>query len=369
MYRIVYNGSDFESYSRLKDGLPENMTMHFIASRKECLEYFRHHANIDALVLSISNPEPEDLQHFQILSGQPEVPEIIVIGTNLSASQVVCLMRAGAYDCINGKPSANIFTLLLSNLFQDRESCETSNILLHGHSGAINQIRHKIKQYAELELPVLIYGETGSGKELVARSLHNYGHRKQRPFVALNCAAYNDELLSTELFGSCRGAFTGSVERKGLFEAAEDGSIFLDEINELSLLGQAKLLRVIEEKCVRHLGSNHIRAVNARVIAATNQNPQEMCEKNQFRSDLLYRLNILYIRVPPLRDHQEDIPQLVRLFLQHKDCPSRRIDSSAMKALMEYSWPGNVRELRAVVIKSSINASGHIIRIKDIVFD
>jgi two-component system nitrogen regulation response regulator GlnG/two-component system response regulator HydG len=214
---------------------------------------------------------------------------------------------------------------------------------------------------------VLLTGETGSGKELAAETIHNLSRYAEGPFTAVNCASYNDDLLGSEMFGSLRGAFTGSTDRPGLFEISNGGTLFLDEIGELSIRGQASLLRVIEEGCVRRMGSHKTRAVDVRIIAATNKNLQKGMKLGTFRKDLFFRLNLLGINVPPLRKRKADIPRLSRNYLKSlfPETPWR-LESPAVSLLISHSWPGNVRELQSVLLKASINAERGIIRTRDI---
>jgi transcriptional regulator with PAS, ATPase and Fis domain len=214
--------------------------------------------------------------------------------------------------------------------------------------------RH-IRTAADCNLTVLICGESGTGKELVARAIHSQSSRAQQPFVSLNCGTLTETLLESELFGYEPGAFTGAVKKKkGLFEAAHTGTIFLDEIGELSASCQVKLLRVLQESTVRPVGGNAETSVDVRVIVATNRNLAQEMESGRFREDLYYRIAVLTITTPPLREHPSDIPQLVEHFLQHAKRSLARsgehmIEPDAITALASYTWPGNVRQLRHVV--------------------
>lgn len=216
-------------------------------------------------------------------------------------------------------------------------------------------LNHHIRTAAGCNLTVLICGESGTGKELVARAIHSQSSRAQKPFVSLNCGTLAETLLESELFGYEPGAFTGAVKKKkGLFEAAHTGTIFLDEIAELSASSQVKLLRVLQESTVRPVGGNAETSVDVRVIAATNRNLAHDMESARFRADLYYRVAVLPIATPPLREHPSDIPQLVDYFLQHARRSLARsgehiIEPDAIAVLTSYSWPGNVRQLRHVV--------------------
>ena len=201
---------------------------------------------------------------------------------------------------------------------------------------------------------MLIEGESGTGKELVARALHTLSNRAARKFIAVHCAALSPQLLESELFGHERGAFTGATERRvGRFEQADGGTIFLDEIGEIDASTQAKILRVLGERSFERVGGNQTVSVDVRLVAATNRNLETMVAEHKFREDLFYRLNVVRIHMPPLRERREDIPLMVQAFLkqscQENDKPLRELTSDAMNRLLEYHWPGNVRELRAAV--------------------
>jgi formate hydrogenlyase transcriptional activator len=232
-----------------------------------------------------------------------------------------------------------------------------------GESKALRRVLDDIETVAPTGSTVLIYGETGTGKELIARSLHNLSSRRANAFVRLNCAAIPTGLLESELFGHEKGAFTGAVaQRVGRFELADRGTIFLDEIGEIPLELQPKLLRVLQEREFERLGSTRTLRSDARLVAATNRDLKAMVDEQKFRSDLYYRLDVFPIRVPPLRERAEDIPLLVRRFVQQfSERNNRMIDtilSETMEALIRYHWPGNIRELQNVVERSVIISKG-----------
>jgi transcriptional regulator with PAS, ATPase and Fis domain len=244
---------------------------------------------------------------------------------------------------------------------------------LIGESAPMKSLNRHIRTAADCNLTVLICGESGTGKELVARAIHSQSSRAQKPFVSLNCGTLTETLLESELFGYEPGAFTGAVKKKkGLFEAAHTGTIFLDEIAELSASCQVKLLRVLQERSVRPVGGNAETSVDVRVIAATNRNLAHDMESGRFRGDLYYRIAVLPIATPPLREHPSDIPHLVDYFLQHAQRSLARsgeqmIEPDAITVLASYSWPGNVRQLRHVVERLVATlADGVTITAKDI---
>ncbi len=240
-----------------------------------------------------------------------------------------------------------------------------------GESPAIRKLQVEIKQVAASNLGVLISGENGTGKQLVANAIHQYSNRSDKPFIPLNCAALPEELVESELFGHERGAFTGADSmRQGRFELADGGTLFLDEIGDMSLKAQAKVLRVLEYGEVERLGSQQIRNVDVRIIAATNKNLAEEIERGQFRTDLYYRLKIVPMDVPPLRNRKEDIPILVKYFaerLQKNMASAPKIFASETDAVFQsYNWPGNIRELKNLVERLLIMVNKEIIQPNDV---
>jgi DNA-binding NtrC family response regulator len=234
---------------------------------------------------------------------------------------------------------------------------------LVGSSGRAQVVYDLIRRVANLNAFVLISGESGTGKELVARAIHNRGNRAKHPFIAVSCGAIPESLIEAELFGHERGAFTGSTaSRAGYLEQAGEGTILLDEIGELSPNTQVKLLRVLQEKEFRRLGSNKLIPLTARIIFATHRNLQQMVEAGTFRRDLFYRVSVMTVNVPPLRERTEDIPLLARHFLKQYTADFGKeisdIRPSAMEALVEYEWPGNIRELENVIQSATILADG-----------
>jgi DNA-binding NtrC family response regulator len=240
-----------------------------------------------------------------------------------------------------------------------------------GSSSVMKSLRERIRQAASSKAHVLITGETGSGKDLVARAIHNQSDRADAAFVKLNCAAIPHELVESELFGYKKGAFTGANKDKpGRIEAADRGTIFFNEIGDMSLAAQAKLLQFLETSTIERLGETQSRKVDVRVIAATNKELLNEVQARHFREDLYYRLNVIDIHVPPLKAHKEDIPDLVDYFLeftcQESGVPTKTLDEPALKKLIELSWPGNVRQLRNTVEKAVSLTSGLVIGLDDL---
>jgi formate hydrogenlyase transcriptional activator len=236
-----------------------------------------------------------------------------------------------------------------------------------GRSAALQRALREVEVVAPTDSGVLILGETGTGKELVARAIHNLSARKDRPFIKLNCAAIPSGLLESELFGHERGAFTGAIMRKaGRFEAADKGTLFLDEVGDIPLELQPKLLRVLQEHEFERLGCTRTQQVDVRVVAATHRDLKQMVQNGEFRSDLYYRLHVFPLSVPPLRERREDIPILVCHFVnEYARRMNRHIETispQAMESLMSYSWPGNVRELQNFIERSVILSAGSVLR-------
>jgi len=237
-----------------------------------------------------------------------------------------------------------------------------------GESAAVRAMLRDVRKVAGVETTVLLMGETGTGKELVARAIHELSGRRGRTFVKLNCAAIPTGLLESELFGHERGAFTGAItQRIGRFELADGGTLFLDEVGDIPLELQPKLLRVLQEQEFERLGSTRTKRVDVRVVAATNRNLEEMVAAGTFRNDLYYRLNVFPIVLPPLRDRREDIPPLVRYFVQkfarRMSKPVETIPADTMAALSAYGWPGNVRELENAIERAVILTTGPALRV------
>lgn len=239
-----------------------------------------------------------------------------------------------------------------------------------GESKTQRSMRELIDQVAAFDTLVLIQGESGSGKEVVAKAIHNASARKDKPFVPVNCGAIPADLLESELFGHEKGAFTGAITaRKGRFEMAEGGTLFLDEIGDMSFNMQVKLLRVLQERCFERVGSNQTIQCNVRILAATHRDLGAMIEEGTFRHDLFYRLNVFPIAVPPLREHLDDLPELVVHFLERfksKGMNIPRFTKTALEALQGYNWPGNVRELENILERLSITHGGRLVSARDL---
>jgi two-component system response regulator AtoC len=291
-------------------------------------------------------------------------------------------MKEGAYDYFN-KPFKSDEVILLLRKIEEREQLRRDNRRLRleldqqfhfddivGESAAMDSIFGTIKKIAPFKTTVLLTGESGTGKELLARAIHRHSDRSSRTLVAVNCGAIPENLLESELFGHARGAFTGAVRAKqGLFHEADGGTIFLDEVGELHLPLQVKLLRVLENEEVRRVGENKNETVDVRVIAATSRDLASLVRENAFREDLYYRLNVMHILVPPLRERPEDIPLLIESFMHRFNRKFSReveaLDGDAAEALSRYAWPGNVRELENAMERAMLLSEHHVLGIED----
>jgi DNA-binding NtrC family response regulator len=317
----------------------------------------------DVILVDLMMPEMDGIELLRELKNRLPASEISMMTGHASVETAVRAMRAGAYDYLSKPFRIDELKLLLQRMMEkvglvqenrflrERVKSDAGLSAIVGNSAAMQDVLRVIARLRDTRTPVLITGESGTGKELVARAIHFRTGEPKRPFVAVDCGALVPSLIESELFGHERGAFTGADRAKdGLFVAANGGTLFLDEIGELPLEMQAKLLRVLQEREVRPVGSNKSAKVDVRVIAATNRNLEDGYKNGTFRKDLFFRLNVVSLHLPALRDRRSDIPSLLQCFVE-KLAPSRHLSVSAdaMSALLKYDWPGNVRELENCV--------------------
>ncbi len=305
----------------------------------------------------------EVLAHF--VKHHPEMPVIVLTGFGTIETAVEAI-KLGAYDYLSKPANPDEIVLTLKRAIEHKDLKEENVALrsqiqeqhrpdrLIGQSSAIHHLYRIIKRVAKTDSTVLITGESGTGKELVANAIHYQSPRRDMPFVPINCGAIPEELLESELFGHEKGAFTGAFkERRGRFELANKGTVFLDEIGEMSPKLQVKLLRFLQETKFQRVGGSRTVEVDVRILAATNKDLERAVAENQFREDLFYRLNVIPIHVPPLRERAGDIALLIQYFLkQHclkKNIPQKQMSEAAVESLKHYDWPGNVRELENVI--------------------
>ncbi|WP_022853836.1 sigma-54-dependent transcriptional regulator [Thermodesulfatator atlanticus] len=333
----------------------------------------------DLLILDVWLPDLDGLKLLKSLrKDYPELPVIVISGHG-TVETAVRAIKLGAFDFLEKPLSYDRVVVTVANALKFRALKQEyislkkslSGPRITGKSQAIRQLQEALEKVAQTDATVLITGESGVGKEVAARTVHALSRRKDGPFVAVNCAAIPEELIESELFGHERGAFTGALSaKKGKFDLANGGTIFLDEIGDMSLSAQAKVLRVLQEKCFERVGGTRTINVDVRVIAATNKDLKKEIAAGKFREDLYYRLNVVPIHIPPLRERPEDIPLLVEEFLEefakHSGLGRKKISEEALAALKQYHWPGNIRELRNLIERLVIMSRGNIITLDDL---
>ena len=316
--------------------------------------------NPDLVLLDIALPGRDGLEILKDLKDRHPTLPVIMISAYGSVENAVQATRLGAYDFIEKPPHADKILLSVRNALEMARLSEENRRLrqqaapvrqIIGQSEAIQQVRDLLRLVAPTSASVLITGENGTGKELVARALHHLSPRTHRPFVEVNCAAIPEDLIESELFGHEKGAFTGATSRRqGKFDLAHEGTLFLDEIGDMSLKTQAKILRILEEQRFERVGGSRPIQVDVRVVAATNKNLEAEISRGTFREDLYHRINVIPLHVPPLRERREDIPLLSRHFLEEvareNQAPPKTLTPRALEVLAAQPWPGNVRELK-----------------------
>ena len=336
--------------------------------------------NPDIILLDIWMPDMDGIETLKQIRAKDKEVSIIMISGHSNIDTAVQAIKLGAYDFLE-KPLSLDKVLILIKRALEKQKLEKENIALKnsiseqwkiiGASSKIIELEDKISKAAASEGRVIIYGESGSGKELVARALHNAGNRKDKDFIEVNCAAIPQELIESELFGHEKGSFTGAFEtKKGKFELADEGTLFLDEIGDMTLTTQAKVLRIIETQEFQKVGGSKNIKVDVRILAATNKDLEEEIQKGQFREDLYFRLNVIPMYVPPLRERKDDIPLLIDHFLQNLarqyGQKKKTISKATLRTLMEYDWPGNVRELKNTIERLVIMTSDETIDTKEV---
>ena len=334
----------------------------------------------DLVLLDIWMPEMDGIETLiKIKESHPQL-QVVMMSGHGTIETAVKATKLGAYDFIEKPLSLEKVVLSINNALDHSRLAEEINILkekdkdkykITGSSEPVKLLKEQIKIVAPTNAWVLISGENGTGKELVAHTIHRLSKRSHKPMVEVNCAAIPEELIESELFGHEKGAFTGAgAMKKGKFDQAHEGSIFLDEIGDMSLKVQSKTLRILQEQKFERVGGSRTIHVDVRVIAATNKDLEAEIEKGTFRDDLYFRLNVIPVRVPPLRERIEDIPELIRAFLKeislNTNLESKEFSGDAIKLLENYHWPGNVRELKNLVERLVIMTPGKVIDARDI---
>ncbi len=337
----------------------------------------------DMVISDLKMPHLSGLQLLEKAKKiQPDLIFILITAFDTSDTAVKA-MKMGAYDYIPKPFNVDEIKMTVCSAFHTKKlesenqhlkrelNREKKSSPLMGRSPEMKRIFKNIHQMAEVSSNILITGESGTGKEMIARAVHENSTLKDRMFVAVNCGAIPDTLMESEMFGHKKGSFTGAVaDKKGFFELADGGTLFLDEIGELPLSVQPKLLRALQDKVIRMVGGTSDKQVNIRLISATNRNLERMVKKNQFREDLFYRLNVVRIHIPPLRERKEDIPVFVEHFLKKYslklNCPVKKVAKAAVKLFQQYDYPGNVRELENLIERVIILSEGGQIQAEDL---
>lgn len=375
---------DDEKHTRdgLRASMEDDYDVYVAADIQEALNILEADP-VDVMVTDLRLGGEDGMKLIDRALALPHPPVCIMMTAYGSVDTAVEAMKHGAYDFITKPLNIDRLEILIQRALRSRQAEQENKELrqqveqrfglesLIGNSAAMNEVFDIIRQVAPSRATVLILGESGTGKELVAHAIHNLSGRPKQKFVAVHCAALSPQLLESELFGHERGAFTGAIERRiGRFEQASGGTLFLDEIGEIDANLQVKVLRVLgEDRSFERVGGNQPIKVDVRLVAATNKNLEKMVAEGKFRDDLFYRLNVVQITLPPLRERKEDIPLLVNAFLKQfakeNGKPLRELTSEATDAILHYDWPGNVRELRTAIEHGVVMATGAKIGLRD----
>ncbi len=350
------------------------------ADAEEAIDIIEETIGLDLVLLDIKLPGRDGLDVLAELKKKPYSPEIIMISGHGTVQSAVEATKLGAFDFLEKPLHRERVLISIRNAlsqnkmlyeYQDlRKKAEKKYELIGNHS-LMKKLWQEILKIAPTNATIFIYGESGTGKELIARAIHNHSMRAKEKFIQVNCAAIPEELIESELFGHVKGAFTGATEKKlGKFELADGGTVFLDEIGDMSLKTQAKVLRVLEEGEVQKVGSSKINTVDVRVIVATNKNLIKEIKDGNFREDLYFRLNVVPLYSPPLREKKEDIPILIDYFMgffsDENNFRPKKFSDKAIEAMMKYPWKGNVRELKNLIERLIITTEADIIDKKDL---
>ena len=363
MAKILIVDDERSIRNTLKDILEvESYQVDVVESGIEALELIKEN-NYDVVFSDIKMPQMDGVELLQkIKVNNPETPIIMISGHGTIETAVDCIKK-GAYDFIEKPIDLNRLLIVVRNALDRTKQASEIRILkrkidqryeMIGCSPSVERLRKMIATVAPTDARVLITGDNGTGKEVVARQIYLQSNRANKPFVEVNCAAIPSELIESELFGHEKGAFTSALKQRiGKFEQADGGTIFLDEIGDMALSAQAKVLRCLQENVVSPVGSDKLIKIDVRVIAATNKDLKEEIKKGNFREDLFHRLNVIPLHVSKLADRREDIPLLVEHFLQvictEQGIAPKKFDETAIELLKNYPWPGNIRELRNIV--------------------
>lgn len=360
----------------------EGYETYIALSGEEALTVIKEHSP-DIVLTDLKMKEMDGIELLDKIRSQQPAAEVVIMTAFGTIPSVVEAMKKGAYDYLTKPLDRNDVLLTVKRAVEKMELLKKNKELqqalygrlniegIVGRSKVIEDVIHIIHKVSYSPATVLIVGESGTGKELVARAIHYNSPRSTKPFTAINCAAIPETLLESELFGYEPGAFTGAIVRKqGLFEATNGGTFFLDEVSDLPLATQAKILRILQEKEIRRIGGRETIKVDVRILAATNKDIEKEMEAGRFREDLYYRLKVVTINLPSLRERKEDIPWLITYFLERYNNEFgkriKAVDETALKALTEYHWPGNVRQLESVIERAVLMCESDVIKLKDV---
>ncbi len=375
---------DDEKHTRdgLRASLEDNFDVYVASDIKGALSTLEADT-IDLILTDLRLGGDDGMKLIDEVLKRPHPPICIMMTAYGTVDTAVEAMKHGAYDFVTKPINIDRLEILINRALRSRDTEKEVVELkqqvekkfglesLIGESAVMHEIFDTIKQVAPTRATVSIQGESGTGKELVAHAIHNLSNRNKSKFVAVHCAALSSQLLESELFGHERGAFTGAVERRvGRFEQANGGTLFLDEIGEINASTQVKILRALDPGVFERVGGNQQIKVDVRLITATNKNLEKLVAEGKFREDLFYRLNVVQVVLPPLRERKEDLPMLVNAFLktfaQENNKPQRELTSDAMNSILSYDWPGNVRELRTAIEHGVVMATGPKITLRDL---
>jgi len=373
MIKVLFIDDDPRAQNTLKMILSKDYSLSSAYTGQSGIEKVKED-DPDIVLLDIFLPDINGIEILKDIVALTCPPPVIMITESSDIQNVVRCVKIGAYDYIvkpyDLKVLENTIWRALQNKTLRKQSVssfpEFDEII--GDSAQVKEVKKFISRFADSDSPILILGESGTGKELVAKAIHKVSYRNKGPFIPVNCGAIPETLIESELFGSEKGAFTGAVSKPGFFEKANNGTIFLDEIGEMSLSAQSRLLRVLQEKEITRVGSTKPIKLNIRILSATNKNLKEEVKKGCFREDLYYRFAVLVISLPALRERKDDIPILAAHFTKHFSNNKKTLSTDAIIKLKEHSWSGNIRELKNVLERAVLMADDNIIKPENITY-